>query len=368
MSEKKQIHYNIDDIANLGCNYNLIFGEKSNGKSYQVKHKFGIEPALKNPEQKFYLTRRFKEELTPSKVEKWLADVNITSLTDGEYNTFVAYRNRIYLGFYNIDTCKTLKGPVIGYYDSLSREQNNAGGSFLDVSNIIFEEFMSRSVYLPNEPAKLQTLYSTIDRKRATTRVWMVGNTVTRICPYFQSWGLDKLIRNMQQGDITTHVIEPENLEEDDDLSKFTLAIEYCKSSGGNKTAFGYGSGAIDAGKWMSDPQPRLPKSIKEYRLIYRVGFFYAGYKWLGDVLVDSDHSLCWFIYPKPIEEDFTDILLFSDQPSPNKWIWGNPYNCGLNNAKLQNILSTFTESKIFYSDDLTGTDFKKAINFIIRK
>ena len=37
----KQIHYNIDNISNEHANFNLIYGEKSNGKSYQVKHKKG---------------------------------------------------------------------------------------------------------------------------------------------------------------------------------------------------------------------------------------------------------------------------------------------------------------------------------------
>lgn len=38
-----------------------------------------------------------------------------------------------------------------GYVIALSTEQNYAGASYLDVDDIIFEEFMSRTTYLPNE-------------------------------------------------------------------------------------------------------------------------------------------------------------------------------------------------------------------------
>ena len=44
---KTQTPYNIDNIAKLNANSNLIYGEKSNGKSYQVKHKMGVEKYLK---------------------------------------------------------------------------------------------------------------------------------------------------------------------------------------------------------------------------------------------------------------------------------------------------------------------------------
>ena len=39
----KQLHYNIDNISKINADINLIFGEKSNGKSYQVKHKKAVE-------------------------------------------------------------------------------------------------------------------------------------------------------------------------------------------------------------------------------------------------------------------------------------------------------------------------------------
>lgn len=44
-------------------------------------------------------------------------------------------------------------------------------------------------------------------------------------------------------------------------------------------------------------------------------------------------------------------------------------YNITIDNPDLQNLFrDTFRESNIFYSDDLTGTDFLQAIDFTIRR
>ena len=205
---KKIIHYNLDPIDREGANFNLIWGEKANGKSYQVKHKKGILKYINNSTNyystyldkdkiieescksgsRFILMRRFREEITPSWIESYFSDVDIEKITNGEYNMVTMYRKELFLTFYDIETHKSKRGEKIGYAVALSTEQNFAGGVFLDVNDIIYEEFMSRTYYLKDESNKLMTFYSTVDRKRGTTRLWMVGNTVTRVCPYIQEW------------------------------------------------------------------------------------------------------------------------------------------------------------------------------------
>jgi len=86
-----------------------------------------------------------------------------------------------------------------GYAVALSTEQNYAGASYLDVEDIIFEEFMSRNVYLANESNKLMNFYATVDRKRLTTRLWLVGNSISRVCPYINDWNLHKIISSQKQ-------------------------------------------------------------------------------------------------------------------------------------------------------------------------
>lgn len=173
MSNKKQIHYNMDEIDKIGARFNLIYGERSNGKSYQVKHKKAVEKYLKTG-KRFILMRRWKEEITSEKIEQYFADVDVQKLTNGKYNCITLYRKLLYLSTYDNETGKTKRHEKIGYVVALSTEQNYAGASYLDVEDIIFEEFMSRSTYLPNESNKLMNFYATVDRKRLTTRLWLV--------------------------------------------------------------------------------------------------------------------------------------------------------------------------------------------------
>lgn len=141
MSNIKQIHYDITNILKTNANYYLIYGEKSNGKSYQVKH-LAIDNYLKNG-MRFILLRRWREDISTLWCEQYFNDVDIKKLTNGKYNIIVVYRKTLYFANVNEDG-KTVRGEKIGYVMSLSTEQHFSGASFLDVDFIIFEEFMER--------------------------------------------------------------------------------------------------------------------------------------------------------------------------------------------------------------------------------
>ena len=143
MSNVKQIHYNIDKITECNANFNIIYGEKSNGKSYQVKHKKAIEHYLETG-KRFILMRRWQADLTTLWIEQYFQDVDVEKLTNSKYNCISVYRKVIYLSNYNVETGKIVRGEKIGYTMALSTEQHYSGGSFLDVDTIIFEEFMER--------------------------------------------------------------------------------------------------------------------------------------------------------------------------------------------------------------------------------
>lgn len=374
MSKEDKIHYNLDNIDKENALINLIWGERSNGKSYQVKHKKAIIPFLESMikdgmnRDRFILIRRLREEITTEKIERYFADVDIASLTNNEYNIITYYRKEIYLGNYNIETGKVKRGEKIGYVVALSTEQHYAGASYLDVKNIIFEEFMSRSVYLANEPDKLMNFWNTVDRKRGIVRMWLVGNTISRVCPYLIDWGLQNIVSKQQQGTIITKMLDTGTFTEDGDPIKIKLAIEYCKSSGRSSFAIGKHKDMLNKGSWQTEPQPHLPKSLKEYKLLFRIGFQYKEFRFLADFIKDIESRECvWFIYPH--EKDFKDnLLIFSDVVKLNKRYQRNIYDITLKNDKLQKVLNTFREGNIFYSSDLCGTDFKQAIDFSIRK
>ena len=360
-----QVHYNIEELLKKAplSTYYLIYGEKSNGKSYQVKH-LAINNYIKN-HKKFILLRRWKADVTTAWVEKYFHDVDVEKLTNDRYNSITVWRGDLF--FNKLDEKgKSLEKEKIGSVMALSTEQHYSGASFLDYDTVIFEEFMERGTYINREPEKLQILYSTIDRKRGTTKVYMVGNTISRVCPYLKDWNLLETVRKQKQGDI--NIIDTgTEYELEDNTEKVTIAIEYCKSSGGKNLSFGDASKMIDKGSWQAIKQPKLSDSYKNYKCILRIGFQYMGFRFIGELLRKKE-ILVWFIYPYN-REFYKNTIVFSDEVKESIYYQRNIYDISFPNEDLKKLLyETFRENMIFYSDDLCGTDFKTAIDFEIKK
>lgn len=376
MSNQKIVYYNIDALDSENALFNLSYGERSNGKSYQVKHKKMIEPYMEslvrdsvNSRDRFMLVRRWKEEIKPEKIEQYFLDVDIYKITGGKYNCISLFKGKLWLSVYDPDSKPQIKrGDYIGYVVALSTEQTYAGASYLDVKNIIFEEFMARGSYLPHEPDKLMNLYSTVDRKRGTTRLWLVGNTISRVCPYIEDWGLHDIMSKQKQGTIVCTYVPTGAENEDGTPEVIKIALEYCKDSGSSSHAIGNHKDMLNTGSWQSDPQPHLPYSYNDYEVRFRMMFKYQNFKFIAEYLQDfKTHDYCWYIYPYKGEID-SDILVISDEVKMDRHWQRNVYNVDIQNNNLKRLLSTFTENNIFYASDLCGTDFKQCIDFDIRK
>lgn len=365
MSNKKKTHYNIDKLDEKGCLFNLAFGARSDGKSYQVKHKKMVKKYVRTG-KRFILLRRWNEEIKSEKIEQYFSDVDVTTITQGRYNCIVMFKKQLFFANYDFETTKTTRGEKIGYVMALNSEQHYAGASYLDVEDIIFEEFIARTPYIGGEPDKLVNLWSTVDRKRFATRLWMVGNTISRVCPYINDWGLHKIISNMKQGDIQTTKV-PAGEDEDGNPLYVTLAIEHCKSTGTN-LAIGKHKDMLNTGSWQSDPQPHLPKSLKCYVSRFSFIFMYQEFKFVCSYLQDKEDGLCVY-FIKPYDGEIDDkTIVFSDVVKPSPYWQRNIYDTNFPNPVINELFSNFREGNIFYATDLCGTDFKQVIDFSIRK
>ena len=75
--EEMSQYYSFDEIDRTGANWRIVFGERSNGKSYGSKMKM-IQNFLKNGKQFAYI-RRNVEEIKPKRVGVYFDDM----LSDG---------------------------------------------------------------------------------------------------------------------------------------------------------------------------------------------------------------------------------------------------------------------------------------------
>lgn len=386
----KNIYYSSNDIDSRGAHFNIIIGERSNGKSYDIKHKKGIRKYLFGEERyiadyitkkdiikenikagtRFFLLRRSREEIRVDLVEAYFSDVDVMGITDNKYNCITMYKRALYLSKYDTETGKTTRGEKIGYVGALSVEQNYAGAEYLDVTDIIFEEFISRSGYLGgvNECSKLMNFYCTIDRKRGTTKMWLLGNTISKICPYFDEWELRDIITHQKQGTIEEKWLFTGTFDDDGNEIWVKVAIEYCRDSGRSSFTIGKHKEMLNKGSWQVDPQPHLSKSYNCYKMMFRMIFFYKSFKFIVEYLFDKEtKDSCWYVYPYKGEIK-NNIIVFSDQIRESRYWQRDIYNPLIKNKQIVDLLKTFKENRIFYASDSCGTDFKQAIDFEIRK
>lgn len=342
---KKQ-YYDISNILSTRAQYMLLLGQRANGKSYQCKWTV-LENAFKN-KRKFIYLRRWKQDIKQGNVTAYFDDIPISTLTHGKYSGVQAYQGSIYFTYLDEDD-KLQRSEEIGRYLALNEAERYKSQAFVGYDYIIYEEFITDMVYLDDEPRKLQQLISTIARDKQMT-VLMVGNTLSRVCPYFSEWSLTGVLKQ-RLGTIEVYHF---HVNED---SVIDIAVEYCANSNtDNKMFFGQASKQIISGEWDTHDLPKLPRNKKiHYDKVYEVCVIYQAFKFIMELLVVPDTGDCIvYIYPltskrkvnRILQVDPTDNPMISSRLDPNK-------------RPEQLILKAFMFNKVFYSDNLTGTDFR---------
>jgi hypothetical protein len=138
--------------------------------------------AVKEVTDQFIYLRRYKEELALAKAT-FFADIeHLWSKWDFRVQGWEAQASpRKY------DGAKNRPWATIGFFISLSVNQNYKSVQFPNVKTIIFDEFIIEKggQYLSNEPTKLVNFYNTVSRYRSNVRVLMLANAVTITNPYF---------------------------------------------------------------------------------------------------------------------------------------------------------------------------------------
>ena len=369
----KQKYYRLEHLNDsVPADYHILLGERSNGKSYAVKERALIR-AWKNPdENKFMLMRRWGMELKASYVEQYFTDAPITAITGGQCNTVVANAGKIYLAKYNEETRKNERVAVVGYYRDLMGEQHFVSQNFNDTDLIIFEEFISRDYYLPDECNKLQNFVSTVARRRHID-VYMIGNTISRVCPYFNDWGLVN-IPKQKQGTIDTYKVKTDQVDEiTGEPVIITITVEYCENSGNNsKMFFGAKSGMITGGAWQVSARPHLQGRLSDYTIMHEIIFVCKSFKFRMFFLQPKNGGLpIWYVEPY-------NFNIYNDVKFKNKRFVVDKFESGLNiNSDLITVgFTPFNDQektafcyfeRMCFSDNLTGSDYDACIKVLTK-
>lgn len=352
--EEKPIYYSPQKILETNSTYNMIIGERSNGKTYSIL-KYAIEEYFKTGGQ-LAIVRRWAEDIRGQRSADIFASINdnneVEKISGGRFQGIHYYNRKFYLctysdngkPIYNMDT------DCFGYVFALSESEHNKSISYPRVTTIMFDEFLTNKGQLQDEFVTFMNTISTIIRQRTNVKIFMLGNTVNKYSPYFKEMGL-KHIDKMKQGSIEVYTYG---------TSELRVAVEYC---GSNKTLkknsyfFAFDNpklNMITNGAWELALYPHCPEKYKPNQIVFTFFILFEDETYQCEVVQNSRAEMFIFIHLKTTPLKDTD----------NDLIYSLEYNYKLNYNRnifkpineLQKRLAWFFKTdRVFYQDNSVG-------------
>lgn len=355
--------YSLDRIKKMKCHYNLIFGKRSNGKTYAVLYE-GLKTYVEKGKQMAYI-RRYREDFIGKRGQTLFNSLvstgAVSQLTDGKWDTVRYSSSQWFLAKKdpkNPDKLISDSAPFC-YGFSLGQMEHDKSTSYPDVTMIVFDEFISRIGYIPNEFVMFMNVLSTIIRQRDDVTIYMLGNTVNKYCPYFAEMGLGH-IETMEPGSIDVYSYGS---------SKLKVAVERTINHNieGRKSEvyFAFNNPNLEmitGGAWELDLHPHLPRDYNTENVVYKFFIVFNDQIVQGNVLEFDD---CTFIYchRKTTEIKHPDEdLIFSEEYDPRPNHIRNIRRT--DNLAAKNIGLFFRNDQVYYQDNDVGEIVRNYLMF----
>lgn len=353
VEQKNNKFYSLDNIKKTGATYNVIFGERSNGKTYSVLYEGLKEYCLHGGQ--LAIVRRWKEDITGRRASDIFTALNsnneVEKLTNGKYHGITYFASKFYLCNYdeNGKPVYSLDNDCFAYTFALSETEHNKSISYPNITTILFDEFITKHIYLNDEFVLFMNTISTIVRQRTNVKIYMCGNTVNKFCPYFQEMGLTHILE-MKQGTIDVYTYGDSTLK---------VAVEYCTNSQHRKENnfyFAFNNpklNMITGGAWELDIYPHLPVKYqpKNIQFIYFIEF--NGFLCQCEV-VEINGEMFTFIHQKttPLKDETNDLIYTLDFHYELNY---NRNICKPQNTLQKRLLWFFETNRVFYQNNEIG-------------
>lgn len=347
-------HYSYNNILSIDALYYLIFGMRSNGKTYGWCDQC-IDHYLDEDLPSAYV-RRLDSMLTRDNIAA-LFDPHLEKIkekTKGKWNA-VVYRSKcFYLARYEVNKAGNSvkvaedKKPFCRCY-AINTAETSKGQDRGEVWSVCFDEFITRTYYLTNEFVLFQNLLSSIIRSRPA-KIFMLANTVSKTCPYFREMGITNF-KTMQPGQIQIYKIGKTEKQ---------IAVEYCSPVSAPAKVSEYFAfdnpelEMITKGSWEIALYRHPPKALGSCRIQFCFFVEFDGELIQGDVYIYEGFPIIVY-HPKttPIKDRQRAIIYSEDTTD------GSPLhqiNLRIAPTRAQQlILDLISSQKTFYSDNETG-------------
>lgn len=349
--------------------YYVIIGERSNGKTYSV-----LEYALKrffDTGEQFAYIRRFGEDIKKKQmVNLFSAHIEnglVSVLSGGEWSSVDYTGNKFRLVKADEDGKSVYREEAIGFAFDLNSMEHFKSISFPKVTTIIFDEFLSRMSYLPNEFLLFTNAISTIARLRTNVKIFMLGNTVNKYSPYFAEMGLSH-IKEQKQGTVDLYKYGDSELE---------IVVEYCgtsKRNGGKPSDvyFAFDNPQlkmITEGSWEIAIYPHLPEHYKPKDVIANFFIDFDGELLHCEVIAIPGKVPFLFIHRKTTPVKETTDFVYGQRPDN---VWNHMVGFNGTDELSKFIKYCLANNRVFFSENEVGEVFRNYMlwcdNYNIRR
>lgn len=355
-------YYSLKNILTKNAQYNIIFGERSNGKTYAVL-KYGVEQYIKTGEQ-MAIIRRWQDDFTGKRgltmFDALVMNHVVSLASNNEWTGVYYYGSRWFLCRYE-DGKRITDSVPFCYGFALTAMEHDKSTSYPKITTICFDEFLSRNGYLQDEFILFMNTISTIIRQRKNVKIFMLGNTVNKYCPYFKEMGLNH-IKAMKEGDIDLYHYGESDL---------IVAVEYTKPNRNGKDSDNYFAfnnpklAMITGGAWEVDVYPHCPVKYKPNEILFT---YYIEFN--EDVLqceiIMHDDLLFTFVHRKTTPLNYNTDFIFTPEYSARPNIHRSIIKPRSSIEKR--IAEFYVKDKVFYASNEIGEIMRNYLMWCSKK
>lgn len=226
-----KIYYNAEELLKANADINIIDGGRNIGKSTEICRRAIMDAIETNGERGgIDYIRRKDSQIKNLEVETYIKSHMLEQWTNGEWECIKIVKGFGYLA--RIEEVNSNGKPVYTYSSfpvikafALFKADDYKSQNY-DFDYAIYEEYQSKKGYLTDEPELLLSLFSTLKRENPHFKMFLIANTVCRINPYVNFFGMTNF-NNQKKGTIDLYKLYLSTFDENGNENYLLIAREY---------------------------------------------------------------------------------------------------------------------------------------------